>query len=429
MNELPKGWVETELIEISEIVLGQSPPSETYNDDGDGLPFYQGKTEFGKKSPTPRKWCNQPNKIALENDILLSVRAPVGPTNLSLHKSCIGRGLAAVRPIIVDYMYVYYFFKQIEPELSGKGTGTTFNAITGDVVKSISIHLPPLTEQKRIVEKIEALFSRLDAGIAALEKTKAQLKRYKQSVLKAAFEGSLIKSDCVWQEINLSDCCIKITDGTHHSPVNKPNGDYKYITAKNIKEYSLDLDNITYISKKDHDEIYSRCDVKYRDVLYIKDGATTGRACINTLNEEYSLLSSVCVLRPDENKLLPEFLTFFLNSRIARDEMFKNIAGVAITRLTLKKIKTSKIQVPNVLIQRQIVTKIEKFFSVANKALETVEQELKKAQALKSKILEYAFTGKLVPQNPDDEPAEVLLERIKAEKEAFQSTKKTRKRQ
>jgi type I restriction enzyme S subunit len=78
--------------------------------------------------------------------------------------------------------------------------------------------------------------------------------------------------------------------------------------------------------------------------------------------------------------------------------------------------------------QEYILKEIEKLHSKADKALETVEQELKKAQALKSKILEYAFTGKLVPQNPDDEPAEVLLERIKAEKEASQSTKKTRKR-
>ena len=101
-----------------------------------------------------------------------------------------------------------------------------------------------------------------------------------------------------WQTARLGEICAKITDGTHHSPPNHPSGAFKYITAKNIKPWGLDLTDITYVDTSTHREIYARCDVEKGDILYIKDGATTGRAALNTLDEEFSLLSSVGVLRP-----------------------------------------------------------------------------------------------------------------------------------
>lgn len=109
LNELPKGWVWTQLGEITEIILGQSPPSATYNENGIGLPFYQGKLEFGNIYPSPKKWCSAPKKIAEEGDVLISVRAPVGPTNICPEKSCIGRGLAAIRGLggIKSYFILY----------------------------------------------------------------------------------------------------------------------------------------------------------------------------------------------------------------------------------------------------------------------------------------------------------------------------------
>src|SRR5688572_27321929 len=97
-QQLPKGWVSARLSEIAGIVMGQSPPSSTYNTRSEGLPFFQGKAEFGDLYPEARVWCSAPSKVAEKNDILLSVRAPVGPTNLAPAKSCIGRGLSAIHP-------------------------------------------------------------------------------------------------------------------------------------------------------------------------------------------------------------------------------------------------------------------------------------------------------------------------------------------
>jgi type I restriction enzyme S subunit len=191
-GNLPEGWKWTTLDEASEVILGQSPKSDTYNTDRNGLPFYQGKTEFGEIYPTPAKWCSAPAKIAEANDILISVRAPVGPTNLCQEKSCIGRGLAALRPRNgMPNKYLLYYLRLIEKEWDSKATGTTFKAITGDVLRKQEIPLSPLPEQERIVAKIEELFTQLDAGTAALKCVRAGLKRYKASVLKAAVEGRL----------------------------------------------------------------------------------------------------------------------------------------------------------------------------------------------------------------------------------------------
>ena len=176
------------LKECCTIIAGQSPESKYYNSNGDGLPFFQGKADFGELYPSIRVYCSQPTKIAEKDDILLSVRAPVGPTNLAPCKVCIGRGLTAIRPSeVLLTRYVLLFFRYFEAQLASKGTGTTFKAITQDVVKNLEIPIPPLPEQERIVARIEELFSQLDAGVETLKKTKAQLAVYRQAVLKEAF--------------------------------------------------------------------------------------------------------------------------------------------------------------------------------------------------------------------------------------------------
>lgn len=197
-NEIPKGWTICNLPDFTDIVMGQSPPSTTYNNKKIGLPFFQGKAEFGDIYPEPSKYCDSPKKIAQEGATLLSVRAPVGPTNVAKEKCCIGRGLAAIHPLNdVSPMFVLYLMRSLEPDISKEGTGSTFAAINKQFIENIKIKLPPLNEQKRIVAKIEELFTELDAGITSLHTAQAQLKTYRQSLLKHAFEGKLTAA---WRE-------------------------------------------------------------------------------------------------------------------------------------------------------------------------------------------------------------------------------------
>ena len=188
------------LPDFARIVMGQSPDSKTYNQSGDGFPFFQGKAEFGELYPTIKTYCSQPKKIAKLGATLLSIRAPVGPTNLAQSECCIGRGLAALHPCGgMESKFLLYLFKSIEPAISKQGTGTTFNSVTKGFIENLEFNLPPLDEQHRIVAKIEELFSELNKGIESLEIAREKLKIYRQVVLKHAFEGKLTAR---WRERN-----------------------------------------------------------------------------------------------------------------------------------------------------------------------------------------------------------------------------------
>lgn len=147
--------------DVCDVISGQSPPSTDYNMDGLGLPFYQGKTDFGDRYPSPRVWCSKPLKTAEKGDILFCVRAPVGPTNIANENCCIGRGLAAVRAgKHVDRVYLLHYFRHVEPKFEKFANGSTFKAITLSDLSTFQIPLPPLPEQRRIaaiLDKADAL--------------------------------------------------------------------------------------------------------------------------------------------------------------------------------------------------------------------------------------------------------------------------------
>ncbi|MBS9783798.1 restriction endonuclease subunit S [Candidatus Gracilibacteria bacterium] len=137
------------LKDIVTLTMGQSPKSETYNTEKIGLPFFQGKKEFGEIYPIAEIYCSEPKKIAEKGDILISVRAPVGPTNIANEKCCIGRGLASIRAKnILNQDYLLYFLKKFEANIQKLGKGSTFNSITKGDLETLQIPLPPLQTQK-----------------------------------------------------------------------------------------------------------------------------------------------------------------------------------------------------------------------------------------------------------------------------------------
>jgi len=177
------------LSNVAKIIMGQSPPSSTYNKVGDGLPFFQGKADFGDMFPTPRVYCSAPKRIAEPDDILITVRAPVGPTNINCERSAIGRGLSAIRVgENLNRDYLLYFLRFYEPQLAKEGTGSTFTAISRKNLENIKIPLPPLAEQKRIAAQL-AKADRL----RQLRRYASQLgESYLQSVFLEMFGGAVL---------------------------------------------------------------------------------------------------------------------------------------------------------------------------------------------------------------------------------------------
>ena len=165
--------------------------------------------------------------------------------------------------------------------------------------------------------------------------------------------GDPIKNPMHWNMLSLKEACSKITDGTHHSPESYEVGDYKYVTAKNIKSTGFDFSNLSYVTKEVHDSIYSRCNSEKGDVLYIKDGATTGIAMVNTLDEEFSMLSSVALIKQNRSILNGYYLCSVLNNKRMYEKIRSNMGGAAITRLTIAKINSIIVPVPPIELQNQ----------------------------------------------------------------------------
>ncbi|MBN1876773.1 MAG: restriction endonuclease subunit S [Anaerolineae bacterium] len=191
-HRLPDGWQWERLGEICEIIAGQSPPSHTYRKHPEGLPFFQGKADFGDKSPVARVWCTAPQKIAEPGDILISVRAPVGPTNIADVQCCIGRGLSAIRPgDQVDRDFVLAALKFYEPDLVQLSSGSTFSAIKQSDLQNLEIPLPPLDEQRRIAAVLNVKLAAIAQARAAAEAQLETINALPAAYLRQAFKGNL----------------------------------------------------------------------------------------------------------------------------------------------------------------------------------------------------------------------------------------------
>ena len=168
-EKLPKGWTYCRLCDVLQITMGQSPKGDSINKD-EGIEFHQGKLCFSNKYvQSSNTFTTEPTKIAEANSILLCVRAPVGIVNITQRKICIGRGLCSLKPIKGSIDFYFYLLQTLQESFEKQATGTTFKAISGDIVKNEIIKLPPLAEQQRIVAKIEELFSILDSIQKSLE--------------------------------------------------------------------------------------------------------------------------------------------------------------------------------------------------------------------------------------------------------------------
>ena len=165
IGEIPEDWEVVRLGDekLFELIMGQSPPSSSYNQNKKGLPFLQGKAEFGEIYPQPIKWCDKPIKVAEKNDILISVRAPVGDLNLADQKYCIGRGLAAIRlKNNVDPFFMFNCLNFFRNQILTYGTGSTFKAITKEILENFLIPLPPLPEQQEIAEILQTIDQKIE---------------------------------------------------------------------------------------------------------------------------------------------------------------------------------------------------------------------------------------------------------------------------
>lgn len=376
------------LQDCATIIAGQSPESKYYNTTGEGIPFFQGKADFGELYPKVRVYCSSPTKIAQYNDILLSVRAPVGPTNLSPGTVCIGRGLAAIRPDdSLDLKYLLYYFRYFETQLSAKGTGTTFKAINQKLIKNLEITIPPLNEQSRIVARIEELFSELDKAVGTLKTTKEQLAVYRQAVLKDAF-SDFEKKD------SIRNLTMVVTSGSRGWAKYYSNSGALFVRIGNLTHSGIDIDfrDIQHITPPDNAEGV-RTRLQPNDVLVSITADLGSIGFVSEKVEEAYINQHIALVR-FQNPVQGRFMAWYLRSEYGQKDLLKNKRGGGKLGLGLDDIRDTPVPIVDDITATEIVDKVEEQLSVCDSIEKTVDTALAQADAMRQSILKQAFEGK-----------------------------------
>ena len=304
------------LRDICKINMGQSPESTSYNSDKQGVPFYQGNADFGALYPNPRIWCSKPIKLAKENDILISVRAPVGALNFSKEECCIGRGLAAITLDSNDFLleFIYWSLRTGVKELQSKSTGSTFKSINKKTLEEVRIPKISLKEQKDIIRNLTLLTN-------ILAKYKHEIV-FLDELVKARFVemfGDPVHSE-KYGTRKLSSCVAEksdMVDGPFGSQVNTKvdyieNGEIPVIRTVNVKMMSFSPTDLKYMTREKYETVI-RSQVLPGDVILTKVG-TIGNVCIfpNAFDEAVLSTTGSCRIRVDNSVVNTQFFAYNL---------------------------------------------------------------------------------------------------------------------
>ncbi len=488
---LPKGWARADLGEILDVVRGISFPSSVKKfKPEDGYIACLRTTNVQRDVKWDDLWFVPEEHLKREEqrvkplDILISTAnsyelvGKVAQVHQMPFKATLGAFISLIRvPTQLDAKYFYFSLVSNETQSRIRGlasTTTNISNVSTTKLKMLALKVPPLNEQRRIVEKIEELFTKLDAGVRSLEQARAQLKSYRRSVLKAAVEGELSRE---WREAHMDEVepasellerilqerremfagkkykepaspdtskLPTLPDGWKWTNLdqlgeviggltkNRKRESYPiklpYLRVANVYANELRLDDVERIGV-DKSEI-NRVLLKHEDLLVVEGNGSPdqiGRVArwdgsISPCAHQNHLIK-VRFIEPDMSR----FALQWLLSPSGREHI-KAVASSTsgLYTLSLSKVKALPLPLPPINEQRVIVEEVERRLSVVDKLEATVEENLKRANALRQSILTLAFSGELVPQNPDDEPASALLERIRAEREAarFKGRKK-----
>lgn len=399
LGEIPVEWDVEPLSNITEVIMGQSPDSTSYNDIGDGIPFYQGKTEFGSKYPIVKKWCNKPNKIAEKDDVLISVRAPVGEVNICADRSCIGRGLGALRSIEKKsfYLYIFYTIQYLKGKLELLGQGSTFSAINGSELRGLLIPTPNIIEQQKIAEILSTVDEQIENTEQLIEKTIELKKGLMQKLLTKGIGHTEFKQTELgeipvkWDVEELDNIVEKITDGAHKTPRYTDSG-VPFLRVSDIQAKEINWADTKYISHAEHAELIKRCNPQKGDILLSKNG-TIGVVKLIDWDDEFSIFVSLCLIKlKSVNSLLDsKFLAYYISSDLAQKQFKDSSKQGTVTNLHLIEIKKVKIPILNISEQQKIAA----ILSSVDEQIESYEQEKEKYLQLKKGLMQQLLTGKM----------------------------------
>ncbi len=371
------------LHEVAEIIMGQSPDSESYNDKGEGIPFYQGKSDFGEVNPTVRMFCTSPKKIAMADDILMSVRAPIGDVNIAQEECCIGRGLAAIRPKDnTNLKYLFYLLDYYKERLVEQGTGSTFKAIGKDVLKEFEVPVWPLEKQKMIADIID--------GIQELIFNRKEALSVLDNLVKSRFVemfGDPVTNPMGWKVSSL-DKHLDVVGGYAFKSSDFVQEGIPILRIGNINSGKFQETNMVYFEKDDN---LSRYEIYPGDLVISLTGTVGksdyGNVCI--MGKDYPLyyLNQRNAKLALYSTLSPQYLAEVMKDETIKGKLTGINRGIRQANISNKDILNLEIPIPPLDVQKQFA----KFITLIDKSKLDIHQSIETLQTLKAKLMQDYF--------------------------------------
>ena len=386
---MKEGWKVKKLGEVCEVIAGQSPEGTFYNKDGNGLPFYQGKKEFGEKLlGPPTTWTTLTTKIALEGDILMSVRAPVGPVNFAVDQICIGRGLAAIRSgDNLNQNFLFYQLLYLQPELSST-EGAVFASISKSAIQALPLALPPLSEQQSIVAKLDEAFD----GIEAVKANTENNIKNARGIFENELNGIFTKKGEGWEEKSLVQIASAFGRGkSRYRPRNAPHlygGNYPFIQTGDIRNADH---NITQYSQSYSDAGLAQSKLWPKGTVCITIAANIAETGI--LSFDACFPDSVIGVTPNPKEADSGFLEYLL--QYFRSHLQKMGKGSAQDNINMGTFEHQRFPFPPIDEQLHISKRLDSIRDESKRINLIYNHKLKKLDDLKKSLLHHAFTGNL----------------------------------
>lgn len=333
-------------------------------------------------------------------------------------KGALGSTLVKLYFPDIDNNYAYYFLKSKFIEINTRAKGVGIPHVDPNILWNYELLIPPKETQHAIVSKIEQLFSELDKGIESLKTVQQQLKTYRQSVLKWAFEGKLTNDEfrmtnselamaaepqtnyltnlpTGWKCVKLGDVCNKIGDIDHKMPKQLLSG-YPYLSTKDFTDnLKVSFDNVKYISEEDYLNLSRKIKPEKGDIIFPRYG-TIGKNILIDFDKEFLVSYSCAVLKPNKDLVLSKYVYFYTLSPKVSDEIRKYVVETTQANIGIASIKSFIFPLPPLEEQYTIVQAIENRLIVSDKMEESINQSLQQAEVLRQSILKRAFEGKLI---------------------------------
>jgi type I restriction enzyme S subunit len=396
ISGLSEEWIKTRLGDSSnfEIIMGQSPPSSLYNTKREGLPFLQGKMDFGGVFPSPSVYCSKPVKIADKNDILISVRAPVGDVNISPSRVCIGRGLASIRCDAqkISYVFLFYFLKHKKTVFENISSGSTFKAIRRNELDNFEILLPSPDEQRKIADILSTVDQAIEKVGEAIKKTQRLKKGLMQELLTEGIGHKEFKIAKIgkmpqeWTVVVIADIA-KVRYGMGQPPELDKNG-IPMVRATNIKSGRIFREGLIHINPKDIPP-GKNASLREGEIIVVRSGAYTGDIGLVTKEWEGAVAGYDLVLSP-QGSVNSEYLVYYLLSSAVQRRYFSGLkVRSAQPHLNSSQVGKTPIALPPLSEQE----KIAEILGSSEKRIELLRIRKERLEKIKKGLMEDLLTG------------------------------------